>query len=352
VKPRLSRKRIAEGTANLKEPPATNGAARCRWLAGVAVKVMLYWRTWGFGIAAGERLHPCFSRPICLSTTSIFLRYDRAMAADIVRFPHSHFPTDVFSSARIGAFTLSETRYAPGAWLPRHSHERACIVYVLRGTFAEQYRDRNRAGHAGMAIVRPEDEPHADQFGGTDGRCLNVELASEWLSDARQHAPVLATSAALASHSVATIGRRMAEELALCDAASPLAAESLVLATLVQLARESGFGRRHPPRWLLHARDLLHAQFAVPFTLLQIASTVGVHPVTLAGAFRRHFGSTVFAYVRRLRVEYACRQLAESDASLCEIAAASGFCDQSHFSRVFRGERCMSPSEYRRVMRH
>jgi AraC family transcriptional regulator len=75
---------------------------------------------------------------------------------------------------------------------------------------------------------------------------------------------------------------------------------------------------------------------------------VGVHPVTLARGFRRAYGCTLGEYVRRQRIENACRQLLDSAASLAEIALANGFADQSHFSNTFHRYTVMTPARYRR----
>ena len=83
-------------------------------------------------------------------------------------------------------------------------------------------------------------------------------------------------------------------------------------------------------------------------SLAELAAGVGVHPVTLARAFRRTFGCTIGEYLRRLRIERAAEQLATGTQPLAEIALAAGFADQSHFSNVFRRRVGMSPSAYRR----
>ena len=51
--------------------------------------------------------------------------------------------------------------------------------------------------------------------------------------------------------------------------------------------------------------------------------------------------------VRHVRVEFARRELAVSEAPLGDIAAAAGFCDQSHFSRLFKRYIGLTPAEYR-----
>ena len=52
-------------------------------------------------------------------------------------------------------------------------------------------------------------------------------------------------------------------------------------------------------------------------------------------------------YQRRLRVEHAGRQLTTTRRSLAEIAAAAGFADQAHFSRVFKDQTGVTPTRFR-----
>jgi AraC family transcriptional regulator len=95
------------------------------------------------------------------------------------------------------------------------------------------------------------------------------------------------------------------------------------------------------------ARDLLNANFSDPVNLVQLAHTVGVHPTHLARSFKRHYSTTVGEYIRRLRLDWATKQLAETDDSLADIAAAAGFYDQSHFSHTFKQYTGLTPAEFR-----
>jgi AraC-like DNA-binding protein len=51
--------------------------------------------------------------------------------------------------------------------------------------------------------------------------------------------------------------------------------------------------------------------------------------------------------VRRLRLDYAARELVQSDKSLVEIAAEAGFYDHSHFTHAFKIHMGMNPTDYR-----
>ena len=69
-----------------------------------------------------------------------------------------------------------------------------------------------------------------------------------------------------------------------------------------------------------------------------------------------HYFSTLFKatvgvgfreQLNRVRVEESKRLLLASRASLNEVALAVGFCDQSHYCKVFRRLTGLSPGQYR-----
>ena len=101
------------------------------------------------------------------------------------------------------------------------------------------------------------------------------------------------------------------------------------------------------PAWLLEVRDLVNDRFSENLSLNEIAESVGVHPAHLARSFRRCYRCTLGEYQRRIRVEYAGRQLSETHTPIANIALAAGFADQAHFSRTFRSHTGLTPARFR-----
>jgi len=62
---------------------------------------------------------------------------------------------------------------------------------------------------------------------------------------------------------------------------------------------------------------------------------------------RAELGHSVLDEIVRLRVEEAKRMMLDSDDKLAAIAAASGFCNASYFSKVFRATVGISPRKWR-----
>ncbi|MGI8657125.1 MAG: helix-turn-helix domain-containing protein [Pyrinomonadaceae bacterium] len=151
---------------------------------------------------------------------------------------------------------------------------------------------------------------------------------------------------------LAWLTMRLYNEARQTDEVSSLAVEGLALEILAELSRQQKtVSERRPPRWLEQARELLHTQFPETLTHDCIAKSVGVHPVHLATVFRRHYKCTIGEYVRRLRIEFACRKISVSNAPLADITLDAGFSDQSHFSKVFNHLTGMTPARFRANLR-
>jgi len=167
------------------------------------------------------------------------------------------------------------------------------------------------------------------------------------LSDPNRSGP--AQSKSLPSFSV-TVPRNSLPELFLRMYYKCREMDDESLRTLEQALLEgqsvTNSGRRFP-QWLERVRNILEQRFAEPFKLSEIAAEAGVHPVHLAREFRKHYGASVGEYLRRVRIEYACRELMGSNVAVTNIAFAAGFADQSHFSRTFKRLCGTTPGRYR-----
>jgi len=252
----------------------------------------------------------------------------------------------------VGEFILTDSVFEPGLRVPKHLHELAYFCIVLRGTYTECYGKVSRTYSPATVVFHPEGETHSDHFHEIGGHIFNVALSSRWLQRLGERSRVLTRTHHLQGGRAAWIARRLYCEFQEPDDLAPLAIEGLTLEILVEASRHAH--RPHeatPPRWLRQVTDLLHDRFAERLSLEQVALAAGVHPLHLARVFQRYCRCTVGDYVRKLRVEFACQEIAASDAPLVEIALAAGFSDQSHFCKSFRSHTGMTPSQFRSIAR-
>lgn len=78
------------------------------------------------------------------------------------------------------------------------------------------------------------------------------------------------------------------------------------------------------------------ANLAEPVNLFDMAAAAGYSPMYFAARFRASTGMRPHAFLVRRRIELACRLLRETNDRLVEIALASGFQTQPHFTTVFK----------------
>jgi AraC-like DNA-binding protein len=95
------------------------------------------------------------------------------------------------------------------------------------------------------------------------------------------------------------------------------------------------------------ARLHLRERWDQRVTLAELSATAGLSRFELIRRFRTQVGVTPHAFQTNLRVEEARRLLAVG-TSPAEVAAACGFADQPHLTRVFKRAVGVSPGRYAR----
>jgi DNA-binding NarL/FixJ family response regulator len=95
----------------------------------------------------------------------------------------------------------------------------------------------------------------------------------------------------------------------------------------------------------------LSTHFGENLSVDDLARAAGISGSHLAHLFRAETGMTIRTFLTKVRVEIARDLMMHTDENLADIAAAAGFFDASHLSRVFRAVRGKRPSEYRRQSR-
>jgi AraC family transcriptional regulator len=263
-----------------------------------------------------------------------------------MRLGHGQYFGEPLRRGTAGALTLIETSYARGLTAGRHTHECSCLCIVVDGGFAETYGRAERTCRAGSIIFRPAGEDHANHFA-IGARCLNIELSDAWMERLAEYAPVTASSIDLTHTPVRDVAMRMYGEFQIGDDLAPLALDGLAVETLARLSRRLRAMPHGPPAWLARVREILH-ELPAPSTLAELAASAEVHPVHLARSFRQHYGCSIGAYVRRIRIDKACRLLDTTTLTLSQIALEVGFSHHSHFANAFKRATGQTPAAYRR----
>lgn len=259
-----------------------------------------------------------------------------------------------FVSREVQGFLVTEAHFPQGLALPMHVHERATVAVMLEGSFDCTFPRRSLACASGTLHTEPAEERHGNQVGSGGAHVVVVQPDQTATTALGCHGRLLDQINYAPRTLAAGLAWSIARELHRSDTAVPLTLEGLTLELFGALvrSRKADGDSGTLPAWLAKAQEYVHGQFKRSFRIPDLAREVEIPPVRLARAFRRHFGLSIGAYARKLRLDWAAVELASSETPIPVIAARAGFADQSHFTRAFREYTGLTPRRFRNRARN
>lgn len=148
------------------------------------------------------------------------------------------------------------------------------------------------------------------------------------------------------------ICRRIEREFVLKKEYFEYNARALFMEFLVYFIRHSdnarGVGALQNQRNLSRIFDYIARRYTEKITLQQLAAVTGNSPDYLGKQFKKLLGMNISDYICRYRVERARYELENSNDSIAEVAARSGFYDSSYFIKSFQRFCSVTPAQYRK----
>jgi len=99
---------------------------------------------------------------------------------------------------------------------------------------------------------------------------------------------------------------------------------------------------------ILTIHEYFMKHFRDEIDLAQIASLVNMAEGSLCRFFKLQVGLTIFEYLNKIKVDFACKLLMNKEISITEVAFDSGFNNLSHFNKQFKIITGVTPMVYRK----
>jgi AraC-like DNA-binding protein len=232
---------------------------------------------------------------------------------------------------------LRHARYETGASVPVHRHDCASLVYGVGGPCLE-FAALSQVIRRRLTFL-PAHHEHSLEYRGTT-HVLAIEIAPEWLArtcNGNVPAEMIALPATLYDR----IWR------VLIDVASG-APEAALSASLGQLVRDSTeYLRTLPSPLVIRLIDDVHQHWKNVPSVSQLARKYGLSKQYLCRVFRKTMGITLQQYGLLVRLDHARGMLWSTDLPIAEVAAETGFADQSHLTRALSAHSAWSPLRLR-----
>lgn len=251
---------------------------------------------------------------------------------------------------------LRFTRHS-GESYKEHCHRQFCIGAVTEGVVSTTIRDRRYLAAPGSLILIAPEEVHScnphegclrsyamaffdlpwctsiqDALFGESEEFISPNtglLQSEPFYQALLALADLLPGDALPLEKTEALTQFVADLfLAVCD--SPIAPTEKRQGDLVQAVK-----------------SYLREQSELKITLGELSEVFGCNPYHLLRTFRKAVGIPPHAYLLNARIEKA-KELLLNGAGIADVAAETGFADQSHFHKTFRRIVAATPAQYQK----
>jgi transcriptional regulator GlxA family with amidase domain len=100
------------------------------------------------------------------------------------------------------------------------------------------------------------------------------------------------------------------------------------------------------------AVEFLNDRLGEKISLEELANAAGLSQYHLIRVFKKSCGLTPHAYLTQQRINRASSLLKNGETPLSEIALATGFTDQCHFTKTFRSLTGATPGRFRTAWRN
>jgi AraC-like DNA-binding protein len=254
----------------------------------------------------------------------------------------------------IGGIELLQAWFS-GRGYVKHRHDTYAICLTEVGVQTFDYRGKVESSRPGQVVVLHPDEAHDGRAGAEGGfgyRQVYVDPAC--IADAVNVIRGRPTALPFVREPVSdspTLAAAVSD--AFRSPLEPLARDTLVLRLAEGLlAQAQDAHSTIPPRRLDHvalgrARAFLDSQ-RVTVPSADLEAVTGLNRYELARQFRAMYGTSPHRYALMRRLDFARDQL-RGGMPLAELALASGFADQPHFTRMFRSAFGVTPGRYARL---
>lgn len=134
--------------------------------------------------------------------------------------------------------------------------------------------------------------------------------------------------------------------------ASPETLVDAVLAVFRELFLSQNVADKHESL-MREVEAYINTHYTERITNQTLAKLFGFVPSYISHMFKEYKGVSPCDYLTQVRIDNACRIIrSETDLNFGELALNLGFTDSSYFSRIFKKEIGMTPSEYRASIKY
>jgi AraC-like DNA-binding protein len=252
-------------------------------------------------------------------------------------------------STRAG--TVAEWAYSAGHAATAHAHAVPFVFAVLTESQSGDPTGRSELDAIGYVGFCPAGVEHTAAMP-NQLKMLHSDLDGAFLDEIAEYGKKLKDPVDRFDPYLFNVLKHLRSEIWDFNALSDIEIETLIGEICVSLGRKTRpIDGNSSSRWLKRLMRTIDEQYREDIALEDLAADAKVHPVHLSRVFHKFHGETLRNYIRRMRIRDARRLLQSTSLPIAEIAAETGYYDESHFSKAFKMVVGTTPGKYRQIVR-
>lgn len=252
-------------------------------------------------------------------------------------------------SVEYSGILITGTLYNNDHEFAPHAHENLYIAYVIEGSYIESTRSETKRCLPGSVVFHRIDEKHSNSSFAARNRILNAEIGKGWFEKYDLNSAAIEKNISRNNFQLKILFSKLYNEYIINDNVTALSFETGILEAFNSVLTSDNFVTVIMPEWVKKTEEILRFEEPSGIDLTYLANQTGIHPAHISRDFKRYFHTSMGTYIRRMKVEKACEYLSGAVYSLAEISYRCGFSDQSHFTRIFRNFKGVTPQQFRNL---
>lgn len=243
-------------------------------------------------------------------------------------FYGTHYQKSAFEN-----IVITDTEYTHNK-VDWHQHENPYFTYLLQGKLFESNKKESYYLEPGSLLFHNWQDAHYNTKPPEYTRGFHIELNERWFSNFDIPITDFEGSMNLKNPLIKNLMNRLFIESKVNDPFSQLGIDTLLI-EIFSTIKEFGKLNSQKPIWIKKLQELLSEE-KIDYSLKNLSSILGIHPVHLSREFSRYFGTSLGNYTRLVKLNKAFCLIASNKFSMTEICYQCGFYDQSHFISNFK----------------
>jgi AraC-like DNA-binding protein len=239
-------------------------------------------------------------------------------------------------------FKWTLNSYESGTIVQKHHHENNYLSLLINGNYNEKNKYENTIIETGSLIFRPSQYSHCHDLKVNHYSAFNIEFKENWKQQVDFNFKLPSKSIIYKAGCFSSVYKLF--YYFINNYTEDFLSE-FVLDWLVEVNKNPLLNTSLP--WLKKTKEILEKELDVHHTIQSISEKVFIHPIYLAGAFKKKTGSTIGEYQMKVKLEKAVLLLFNTKKPVNEIAFEAGFYDAAHLINSFRAVYQTTPNKFR-----